>query len=466
MKNWSLRRRLQILTASVVATALVIFGIGTAINLYYEQREALDERLSEEVAPVLEQMEDAADPRPWLADPTTLEILELLPRASIIGPGDPGEVLLRSPDAPDLSGLNLGAASGFRTILVNGEKVRLGLFQAKGLRVVVAGDLTELGEIVSDLMLAYLLALPLAVLAAAFGSWWITEKALGPIAAIAATAEAVTAQRLDHRLPAADTGDEIAHLGRILNRMFDRLERSFHTAQRFSADASHELRTPLTIMRGRLEEALRQPGRARADESLLADLLDENIRLSSITENLLLLARADAAPLELHLAETDLTALVEETLEDAEILASARSLTLERDLPPPLLWSVDQGRLRQVMLNLLDNAAKYSEPGGHIRVTLTSSETACVCTVSNSGPEIPAGKAGKIFERFFRGNDARGGADRGAGLGLSICRELVHAHGGTLELAANRRGHIEFRFDLPRRPLQTTACAGWPTASS
>lgn len=450
MKTWSLRRRLQILTASVVTVALVLFGIGTAFNLFYEQRESLDERMTEEVAPVLKHLAAAPNAVSWLRDPATLEILELLPRASISARDDSGEVRLRSSDAPDLSAVTLGDTSGFRTISLDGDDVRLGVFILRGIRLVVVGDLTELEEIVSDLMLAYLLALPLAVLATAFGSWWITEKALAPLTEIANTAEAVTAQRLDQRLTEPATGDEIAQLSRILNRMFDRLERAFHTAQRFSADASHELRTPLTIMRGRIEEALQHPDRARSDETLLADLLDENIRLSAITGNLLLLAKADAAPLELQLSETDLTALFEETLEDAEILALARGLTLERNLPKQLLWQVDAGRVRQVMLNLLDNAAKYNEPGGRIHATLESDGTTCTCSVINSGAAIPTDKAGKIFERFFRGDDARSGSDRGSGLGLSICREFVHAHGGRLELAANRAGHIEFRFRLPR----------------
>ncbi len=338
---------------------------------------------------------------------------------------------------------------GFRTLRIGDATSRLGVFEKAGFRLALAVDLDEVEDIVGDLMLAYLFALPLAVLAAAFGAWWIAVKALAPVAAIADTAGEITAQRLDTRLPEPATDDEIARLTRILNRMFDRLERAFRSANRFSADASHELRTPLTIIRGRIEEALHGRSTVADTETFLADILEETTRLSGITENLLLLAKADAWQLDLDRRNVDFAQLVEGTLEDAEILAADRGITLERDLQPGISMRVDAGRLRQVLLNLLDNAVKYNEPGGRIRVTLEGTENGCVCSVANSGPAIPADKADQIFERFFRGDPARGGGERGHGLGLSICRELIRAHGGQIELAENRPGHVEFRFRLP-----------------
>ncbi len=436
-------------TATVVAASLLLFGIGTALNLYYEQVEALDVQLSEEAGHFLVEIAQAPDPAQWLQQSEAREILALLPHVWVYVQDPQGAIILRSADAPVIAPSLFSPRPGFRNIAVEGRRARIGTFSERGLQVTLVAPLEEVEEIVADLMLAYLFALPLAVVAAAVGSWWITHRALAPIAAITATAGEITAQKLDRRLPESDSRDEIAQLTRILNEMFDRLQRAFQSAQRFSADASHELRTPLTIMRGRLEEALRRPGVLPDEEAMLVDLLDENIRLSAIVDSLLLLARADSAQLELHLAEADLTAIAEEVLEDAEILASTRGIALERALPPTLPLRVDAGRLRQVLLNLLDNATKYTEPGGRIRLELRSAGSGCVCTIVNTGPAIPEAKADRIFDRFFRGNEARADDERGSGLGLSICRELIHAHGGRLELAENRDGHIAFQFELP-----------------
>jgi heavy metal sensor kinase len=306
----------------------------------------------------------------------------------------------------------------------------------------------ETGELIFDLTSAYTAALLVAVLVAALGVWWITRKALQPLLEVAVAAEQIDAKALSQRLPEPRTRDEVGRLVQVLNHSFDRLEQRFEQATRFSSDASHELKTPLTIMRGEIESALKEEEDNPRIQSVLDGLLAETQRLCDIVEKLLLLSRADAGTLSLKKEILDFSELCNELVEDAEILAKPKSITMEFEITTGVKVLADESYLRQVLLNLLDNAIKYNVRGGLLTVSLTKSDTFAVFRIANLGPGIPKEHEGRVFERFYRADPSRSSETSGSGLGLSICREIVGAHGGQMWLDQPESGWTEFFVTL------------------
>jgi heavy metal sensor kinase len=305
----------------------------------------------------------------------------------------------------------------------------------------------EASELIIDLARAYLTALPVAVLVAAFGVWWISRKALQPLQDVANAAEQIHAKALGQRLPQRSVNDEIGRLVHVLNDTFNRLERSFAQATRFSSDASHELKTPLTIMCGEIESALRSEV---VDPRIVLDgLLEQTERLSGIVEKLLLLSRADAGALTLRKEPLDLSAMCHELVEDAEILALRKKITTKSEISPAIVVYADESYLRRILLNLLDNAVRYNVEGGTLSISLGKSDSLAVFRIANTGPEIPPEHENRIFERFYRADPSRSSDTVGSGLGLSICRELVLAHGGDIWLERVQPGWTAFALTLP-----------------
>ena len=304
-------------------------------------------------------------------------------------------------------------------------------------------------ELVLQLARAYVAALPVAVLVAAFGVWWITRKALQPLKEVAAAAEQIDAKALNRRLPQPVVQDEIGRLVQVLNHAFDRLERSFEQATRFSSDASHELKTPLTIMRGEIESALKSEVENPRIESLLDGLLAETQRLCDIVEKLLLLSRADVGALTLIKEILDFSAICHELTEDAQILAEPKRVTTEFEISPDVEVLADESLLRRMLLNLLDNAIKYNVEGGSLSISLTKSGALAVFRIANSGPGISKDHESRVFERFYRADPSRSSDISGSGLGLSICHEIVMAHGGQMWLEQPRSGWTAFTVALP-----------------
>ena len=310
----------------------------------------------------------------------------------------------------------------------------------------------ETNELISGLTGAYLTALPLAALVAAFGVWWITRKALKPLQDVADAAERIHAKALDQRLPQPLGKDEVGRLVRVLNDLFNRLERSFAQATRFSSDASHELKTPLTIMRGEIESALKKQLENPEIENLLIDLLNQTQRLSSITDKLLLLSRADAGALVLKKEAVEFSAMCRDLVEDAEILAMRRKITTKADISPGVMVWADRSYVRQALLNLLDNAIKYNVESGTISISLTESNSLALFRIANTGAEIPKELETSVFERFYRADPSRNANIEGSGLGLSICREIALAHGGQIWLERLEVYRTAFVLALPGLP--------------
>ncbi len=325
---------------------------------------------------------------------------------------------------------------------------RVGIMGNDELRLVVGLNYDAVASDLKRMRNIFLLTLPAALLLVGSGGWLVAGRALRPLKTIAQTAERVTARGLDQRIPVSNEDREITRLIGILNGMMDRLEASFRQATRFSADASHELKTPLTIMQGELETALHAAAPGSPEQQVFANLLEETHRLKTITRGLLLLAQADSGQLKLAFEELNLSETIDALVEDTRILAAGLNLNFDLQIQPELRIRADRALLQMAILNLLDNAVKYNEPQGSISVSLTRNDS-LVLTVCSAGPGIPAADQPRLFERFYRGDPARQPQVEGFGLGLSLAREIVRAHGGELALRESRPGQTCFELRLP-----------------
>jgi signal transduction histidine kinase len=315
-------------------------------------------------------------------------------------------------------------------------------------------QVAEAREETSELMIAYLAALPLAAVLSALGAWWVAARLTTPLARLSTAASSIDALSLDVRLPEPATRDEIFTLSRTLNHLLDRLERSFRQSTRFSADASHELRTPLAVMRTQLEHAIKDEPNG-SQTGVLVELLEENHRLSSIADKLLLLAKADGGRLLPGRADVDLSKLVAEVAEDYGVMAQDRGLKIDGDIAPAIWIHGDRGLLRQLAFNLFDNAVRHNIPEGWVRYHLAGEGAMVRLSIFNSGSSIPESHRDLLFERFFRLDESRERDVGGTGLGLSLCREIVHAHGGRIVMRPGAlSSENEFMVELPMADSQ------------
>jgi heavy metal sensor kinase len=314
-------------------------------------------------------------------------------------------------------------------------------------RTPTAQQISDAREETSELIGAYLAALPLVAILSALGAWWMAARVTRPLVRLDAAASQIDAQSLDSRLPDPGTRDEISTLAGTLNHLLDRLERSFRQSTRFSADASHELRTPLAVMRTQLEHAIKDHPSGE-QTPVLIELLEENHRLSSVADKLLLLARADAGQLLPGRVKINLSKLIAEVADDYDIMARDRHMHVSGRVVPDIWTDGDEGLLRQLARNLFDNALKHNIPEGSIAYELTSDSETARFSIANSGPSIPEEARSSLFDRFFRLDESRDRNEGGAGLGLSLCREIAHAHGGTIVLA-DAQAQNEFILKLP-----------------
>jgi two-component system, OmpR family, heavy metal sensor histidine kinase CusS len=330
---------------------------------------------------------------------------------------------------------------------IQGRNWRVCVQQNEEVTFVLGVSLARLESEMARVSNAFVAALPAALLLIGAGSWLASGRALRSVATLADVTEQVTASSLDQRLAPESVETEFRRLITVFNGMLDRLERSFSQAVRFSADAAHEFRTPLTILQGQIEQAIQRAPAGSEQQEVYNGLLEEVQRLKSIAQKLLLLAQADAGQLRPALERVSLTELVDEAAEDAQALAP--ELTVTALVSPGVHVMADRDLLRQALSNLSSNAARYNRAGGTISLQLTTSEGWGELAVTNTGPGIPADDQGRLFERFYRADPARGRRVDGIGLGLSIAREIVRAHGGDLVLVESGEDRTTFRMRLP-----------------
>jgi two-component system heavy metal sensor histidine kinase CusS len=313
--------------------------------------------------------------------------------------------------------------------------------------------LEDVDRELAELLAVLSVALPAALLLAAGLGYLLARKALAPMDQLRRRTEEITADRLDRRLPMAHPSDELGRLTRTINAMIARLEHSFREVRRFTGDASHELRTPLAVIRTEAEVALNKPLSATEHQQLLGSILEECERLTRLTDQLLTLSREDAggAGRAVH-AAVDLTALVLGAAETMRPLADARGVALRVEGATPVPVRGDDARLRQVFYNLLDNAIKYTPPGGRVEVVAGREAEAAVVRVRDTGIGIPAEHLPRVFDRFYRVDKARSRAEGGTGLGLSIAHSIVAAHDGRIELASTPGQGTTCTVRLPVEP--------------
>lgn len=336
----------------------------------------------------------------------------------------------------------------FQTVTTARGEWRLGMLGTADTTLVIGLNFAETRAELNRIRNAFALALAVALFLVGLGGWVVAGRALRPLKTIAETAERITARGLDQRILDSGESPEASRVVQMLNRMMDRLEASFRQATRFSADASHELKTPLTVMQGELENALQAAAPGSSEQQLFTNLLEETQRLSAITRSLLLLAQADAGQLKLALAPVDVSSELEGMIEDARVLAGDLRLTFDVQAQPQLRVEADRALLHTALFNLIANATKYNEPDGRIEIRLEAAADKIVLTIGNTGLGISPADQTKIFDRFYRvGRASRPQAD-GIGLGLSLAREVIRAHGGEVLLKESRPGWTCFAVTI------------------
>jgi two-component system, OmpR family, sensor kinase len=299
----------------------------------------------------------------------------------------------------------------------------------------------------------------LAIVMAALGGYWLAAAALRPVDAMAGVASTITATDLGRRVPEPPYDDELARLAQTFNAMIGRLEEAFGRLDRFAADASHELRTPLTILRGEVDLALRSPRTPEEYREVLASNRDEIDRMAAIVDQLLLLARAEKGQLALAREPVRLDRLVEETVRQWRDLAAQAGLAVELAPLPPATVTGDELRLREVLLNLLDNARKYTPSGGRVAVRLALDEAGrrARLSVEDTGVGIPPEALPRVFDPFFRADQARARDAGGSGLGLAIVKRVVEGHGGEVAVESDVRRGSRFTVTLPAEGAERAA---------
>ena len=299
-----------------------------------------------------------------------------------------------------------------------------------------------------DLLLVLLLGLPLAVGVAGLGGYVLARRALAPIEQMTDRARSITAERLSDRLPVRHPDDEMGRLASVFNETLARLEASFAQMRQFTADVSHELRTPLTSIRSVGEVGLRGQRDEHAYRGIIESMLEEVDRLAGLVDRLLTLSRAETGQAALSREIVHLQALAEEVVQHLSVLAEEKQqqIVVERRAAPDAL--ADKQVLRHALINLVDNAIKFTPRGGSVRIRISETPSSAIFDVIDTGPGVPAASRAHIFDRFYRADESDG--VHGAGLGLSIAKGAVEANGGRLTLEASSPAGSTFRITMPR----------------
>jgi heavy metal sensor kinase len=320
--------------------------------------------------------------------------------------------------------------------------------------IVVAGSSLEpTDEELESLrgILAYLV--PLALVVAGIGGWFLAGRSLSPVVAMADRARQIGVENLGERLPVANPRDELGKLAETFNGLLSRLEASLMQQRQFMADASHELRTPVTTARTAASVALQQPRRDEGDYRETLDVIEnEMTRLSRIVDDMFTLARADAGSYPVRPTPMYLDEVFDEVVRGSRVVASTRRITIADTAARPASFTGDEDLIRRLILNVLDNAVRYAPSNSVIRAALDRAGDHYAIVISDDGPGIPAEVQPRIFERFYRVDAARSRPDGGAGLGLALARWIARVHGGDVVLASSSSLGSTFLITLPAPP--------------
>lgn len=455
------RARLTAFYVAILATLLVISAAATSCVLYLQLKEQLGRFAVEDIETVEgllyfdpsghlllnESYHNHRESR--LVLERLLEVLSLdgkiLFRNDRLGDDLLGGVPFRGEGVNGYSKRSMRLSSGRHVLVVS----RRHSINGSPVVIRLAYDQSRMWDRIEDFLIASLTTLPALLAIAALLSYRLAKRSLRPVEVMAQRAAHITADHLDERLPIENDADELGHLARVFNDLLDRLQQSFHQLRRFTSDASHELRTPLAAMRSVGEVSLQSVRTPEQYQEIIGSMLEEVGRLSKLVDNLLTISRADAGRVPRKLSEFRVAELIDEVVSMLKVLADNKEQSIQLLPESEVIIRADWVLLRQALLNVLDNALKYSPPGGvvTIRVSNTSHNTVIV-TVSDSGPGIPHEHATKIFDRFYRVDDSRTRETGGTGLGLAIAQWAVIAQGGQIRLENSDRG-ATFSIELP-----------------
>ena len=314
--------------------------------------------------------------------------------------------------------------------------------------LVIARSTKQIDQALTRLMRTLLIAVPLALAVAAGGGVFLARRALEPVDRIAQTAREIGEGDLSRRINVT-TKDELGRLAATLNQMIERLEKAFQRQKQFTSDASHELRAPLAVIEAESTLALQKERTSSDYRQSLETISQESKQMSRLVDQLLSLARADAGKEHWNFTQVDIGKLINNLSTDAEILCQEKGLSFQLGEMQPLVVKGDEARLRELFMNLLDNAIRYTPAPGMVSISSRREGQMAVVAVRDTGVGIPAEDMPFIFERFYRVDKSRSRAQGGTGLGLAICKHIAEAHGGKIEVESEVGAGSTFSVWLP-----------------
>jgi heavy metal sensor kinase len=315
--------------------------------------------------------------------------------------------------------------------------------------VQVGTSMESVGETLHRFLVLVLVAIPVALAVSLAGGWFLAGRALRPVDRITLAAQRIAAGDLSQRLSIPGAHDEIGRLAATFNNMIGRLDASFRQIRQFTSDASHELRTPLTVMKGETDLVLRKSRPLEDYKAVLESNLEEIDRMTRIVDELLFLSRADMGEVKVESVPVALQPLVEDVHRQAKLLGHERNIEVVLGTIMPVTVQGDDLRLRELLLNLVENAMKYSNPGGKVEITLVRDGQEARLSITDHGIGIATADHKKIFQRFFRTDVARAHTKKGTGLGLAICAWIADLHKGRVEVKSELGQGSTFTVVLP-----------------
>jgi len=458
MNRLKIRWKLTLWYGCVLAVVLMVFGTVVFVIMRHHLMQRIDQGLNEELADVLSEVNRAK---------TTDSLKDWLDRRFAAHAGfdfqitrPSGERFFYNPRLADkawplpLKGAESSEAT-FQTIPFE-EKGDWRIVQVRvqgpdgPLTVQVGRSLAAYEHELNELLMTFLLAGPLTLLATICGGYFLACRVLRPVQEMTKAAKVISADRLNERIVVVNPHDELGELGETLNEMIERLERSFTEMRRFTADAAHELRTPLAIIRSEAEVALRLPRSSEQYCGVLENLLEDTNRLSMLADQLLFLSRQDAGLGGKVSESVRLDVLLREVVSNMQLIAQDKSIALELSDCPPCELTTDARLLRRVLVNLLDNAIKYTAQAGRVEVSSEVAASKVTIQIRDSGMGIAPEHLPHIFERFYRVDAARSGDGNGAGLGLSICQAILRNLEGAISVESEVGKGTTFTVTLLR----------------
>jgi two-component system, OmpR family, sensor kinase len=460
----SLRVKLTLYYLALLTAVLVFFGVAVYTYLARSLVTIIDDSLAHQARAVTARMTnaDAPDGTPDAPDGDELllapQILQIIDEQGQLADEPVATKPHKLPvNMGELGRLAVGGWSFSTALLPSGEQIRLVTYRAEDAErrtfyVRVGQSLSPLQRARRHLSLLLGIVGPVALLLGSYGGLLLANQALRPVDRLTRAAQEIGAGDLSKRVPVPPQQDELGRLATTFNRMISRLQAAFERQRQFTSDASHELRTPLAVMRGDIEISLRRERTPQEYQRVLASNLEEIVRLTRLVEDLLMLARADSNQSLLRAEPMAVDELCEQTVEYLTPLAEQKSQTIVYEPPAerPLEINGDAQRLKQMLLNLIDNAIKYTPAGGKVTVSAKREGKEAVLRVADTGRGIPAEDLPHIFERFFR--HSRNTSDKtvvGFGLGLSIVKWIVDSHGGRIEATSKVGEGTTFTVRLP-----------------